>query len=289
MKKLSIIIVTYNSIQLIHNCVESIFEYNDIGDSLDVIIADNASDDQEKMFSQVREEFDGKPIKLLSTGENGGYGKGNNYGIRNTDADIVIVMNPDVRFVAPVFKEVLKAFDNPILGMAGVDFIDGSLPYYFKPEYNSFWKDMFIHSYVRRRNYDPKRMYMSGSLLIFDRKTFIEAGMYDENIFMYYEEPDITNRIQKLGKKVIWLKDTMVLHLAHGRKFNQKLIDVGYDSLEYYCKKYGMNAKKYYLRYAITLKIKIFVAKIVGAKDRLELFQKTLDSLVNHINKMEEV
>lgn len=286
MKCISVIIVTYNSLRLIYDCVESIFEYNDIDDLLDVVIADNASDDQEEMFSLIREKFGDKPVKLFNTDENGGYGKGNNYGIRHTDADIVIVMNPDVRFIAPVFKDILKEFENPNLGMAGVDFIDGSLPYYFKPEYNSFWKELLIHGYVRKRKYDPKRMYMSGSLLIFDRKTFIEAGMYDEKIFMYYEEPDITNRILKLGKNVKWLKNINVRHLAHGRKFNQRLKDVWYDSLEYYCNKYGISVKKYYQEYMWVLRLKIIVSKLTGLKDHQELFQKTLNSLKNHICKM---
>lgn len=287
MVKLSIIIVTYNSLRLIHDCVESIFEYNDIDNSLDVIIADNASDDQDEMFSLVRKEFGDKPIKLFDTGVNGGYGKGNNYGIKQTDADVVIVMNPDVRFVAPVFKDILKEFENPNLGMAGVDFIDGSSPYYFKPEHSTFYRSIMIHAYILKRKYNPDAMYMSGSLLIFDRKTFIEAGMYDENIFMYYEEPDITNRILKLGKEVKWLKNIMVHHLAHGRKYNQKLTDIRYDSFEYYCNKYGIDAIRQYRGNVKVLKLQILAAKIVGAKNHLGNFQKALTSLLNHINQME--
>lgn len=288
MSKLSIIIVTYNSSKHIFDCLESIFQYNDINDGLEVIVVDNHSEHKEEMFAKIRDLYCDKVI-LVDSGKNGGYGYGNNVGVKIADADIVIIMNPDVRFVAPVFKGILKVFKDPNLGMAGVDFIDGSSPYYFKPEHSTFCHAIMIHAYLRIRRYDPEKMYMSGSLLIFNRKSFIEAGMFDENIFMYYEEPDITNRILKLGKDVKWLKDTKVQHLAHGRKFNQKLTDVGYASFEYYCKKYGLNAKKHYQRYVRTLKIKIFAAKIIGAKEHLELFQKTLDSLENHIKKMEAV
>lgn len=286
MKKISIIIVTYNSLGLINDCLRSIFDNNDIGDNLDVIVADNASADQKELFELIGKEFSGYNIRYFDTGENAGYGKGNNYGIRHTDSDVVIVMNPDVRFLTPVFSKIMKEFENPNLGMAGVNFIDGSLPYYFKPEHISFIHDFFIHSYVRRRRYDDKRMYMSGSLLIFDRQAFIDAGMYDENIFMYYEEPDITNRIQALGKEVRWLKDTMVQHLAHGRKYNQKLIDIGYDSYEYYCKKYGLDAKKGYKKRMRILRLKIIAAQIVGAKDDLDVFCNTLKSMETHIKKL---
>ena len=52
-KQLSIIIVTYNSEKLIFECLDSIYKYNDIGDSLEVIIVDNCSNDQEKVFEKV--------------------------------------------------------------------------------------------------------------------------------------------------------------------------------------------------------------------------------------------
>lgn len=289
MKKVSIIIVTYNSLKLINDCLRSIFDYNDIGDLLHVNIVDNASLDQKELFRFIKEHFGNRSINIYDAGENGGYGKGNNYGIRNTDADIVIVMNPDVRFVAPVFKEILNEFEDSNLGMAGVNFIDGSLPYYFKPEYASFVRNFFIRSYVRRCKYDAKRMYMSGSLLIFDRQAFIDAGMYDENIFMYYEEPDITNRIQNMGREVKWLKNIMVRHLAHGRKYNQNLIDIGYNSYEYYCNKYNIDAKKGYKTTMKMLQLKILASRVVGDKDHLDLFRKTLSSMENHVNKVEKI
>lgn len=277
--KISIVIVTYNSINLIKDCLNSIFKYNDIGDNLEVIIADNAGDDQINMFNLVKSEFGNQKIKLYNTGENGGYGKGNNFGIARTDSDIVIIMNPDVRFISPIFKRIIEEFKDPELGMAGLEFIDGSSPYYFKPEHSTLLRSIFMHVYIKRRKYDPKRMYMSGSLMIFNRSTFIEAGKYDENIFMYYEEPDITNRILNIGKKVKWLKDVMVLHLAHGRKFNEKLANINSNSFEYYCKKYGINAYKHYCINKRILQLKIVISKLVRANQRTELFTKTLTCL----------
>lgn len=277
--KISIVIVTYNSVNLIRDCLNSIFKFNDIGNELEVIIADNASKDQANLFNIVKREFENYQVRLFDTGVNGGYGKGNNYGISKTNAKIVIVMNPDVRLICPIFKEILKEFEDPSLGMAGLEFIDGSSPYYFKPEHDSFFHSLFMHFYIRRRSYNSRKMYMSGSLMIFDRNSFIEAGQYDENIFMYYEEPDITNRIQRNGKKVKWLKDIMVKHLAHGRKFNQKLTDINYESFEYYCKKYGIDASQHYRINKRILQLKIVASKILRDSQRAELFSKTLARL----------
>lgn len=276
MKKISIIIVTYNSTKLIRDCLSSIFNNNDIGDELDVIIVDNDSEDQKELFELIGNDYNGVNIRCYSTGENAGYGKGNNFGIAKTDADIIVVMNPDVRFVSPVFKRIIDEFKAPKLGMAGVDFIDGSSPYYFKPEYNTLFKSLFIHQYIKRKKYNPQTMYMSGSLLVFDRNTFIKAGMYDENIFMYYEEPDITNRIVKEGKEVKWLKDISVLHLAHGRKYNEKLTEIRFKSFEYYCRKYGLSALVGYKREKTILTIKKYVSIMLRDRERFDVFSKTL-------------
>lgn len=274
--KASIVIVTYNSLNLIDDCLASIFKFNDIGDSLDVIIVDNNSPDQKELFNFIKVNYKNRPIKLFDAGINGGYGKGNNYGISKTDADIIIVMNPDVRFIHPILGSVLNKFEDESIGMVGFEFIDGSKPYYFKPEYDSFLHSLFSHVYTYRRKYDCRKMYMSGSIMAFNRKTFIEAGKYDENIFMYYEEPDITNRIIKTGKRVVWLKGIMVEHLAHGRKFNQKLAEITHKSLKYYCKKYNIDIIHQYNIQKRILKIKIVLSILICDKQRKDFFTQTL-------------
>lgn len=284
--KISIIIVTYNSIDLIIDCLNSIFKYNDIGNSLEVIIADNASDDQDNMFDLVRREFVNHKIKLYNTGENGGYGKGNNFGIAHAKADLIIIMNPDVRFVSPIFNRIIEEFKDPELGMAGLEFVDGSSPYYFKPEHNTLLRSMFMHYYIKRRKYNSKLMYMSGSLLIFNRSIFIAAGKYDENIFMYYEEPDITNRILNIGKKVKWLKGIMVLHLAHGRRFNENLTNINNNSFEYYCNKYGIDSQKHYRINKRILQLKIVASKIIRNNQKTELFTKTVANLNRRLKSL---
>lgn len=276
--KISIIIVTYNSIGLIKDCLESIFKYNDIGDELEVIIVDNHSSDQAQMFDLVRSSFPNNPIHLYDTGSNGGYGKGNNFGIARSKSDIIVIMNPDVRLIYPIFRTILKEFEDTSLGVIGVEFIDGSSPYYFKPENYSLWHLIFEKVYNKRRIYNEKMMYMSGSLMAFNKQAFVEAGSYDENIFMYYEEPDITNRIQKTGKKAKWLKGVHVLHLAHGRKFNKNLTDFRNSSLEYYCNKYGVNVVKLYRKSNIVLRMKILLSKCLRDSHRMELFSRTLSS-----------
>ena len=285
MKKLSIVIVTYNSTKLISDCLDSIFNNNDIGDSLEVIVVDNASPEKEKTFSLIRSRFLERVI-MLDSGVNGGYGKGNNFGIMHTSGEYVIVMNPDVRIISPIFKKILGKFEDPQIGMMGVKFVDGSMPYYFKPEYVTFLNSLFVHCYARLQKYDSQKMFMSGSFLVFRKDAFLKAGSFDENIFMYFEEADITNRIRKANYSVIWCPNILVEHLAHGRSFNPYLWEVGRKSFEYYCNKYGIDRNgvlKSYKRTLLVERIKLLGAFFLRNQSRIEMAHRTISEYKRRI------
>lgn len=107
MRKVSVVIVTYNSERHIYDCLESLFKYNDIGDALEVIVVDNCSKDYEGMAKQITFRY-GYGVKLVQNTNNGGYGQGNNVGIMNAAAPIIMIMNPDVRLCEPVFAKVFS-------------------------------------------------------------------------------------------------------------------------------------------------------------------------------------
>ena len=276
MNQLSIIIVTYNSYKLIFDCLNSIFKFNDIEDRLEVIIVDNGSSDQARMFYDVSKTF-GTKVKLIDSGGNLGYGRGNNIGISHTSADVVVVMNPDVRIVEPIFSKLYDSFTDLSIGLIGVSFVDGSSPYYFKPEYRRIYNQLFFRFYCKRNRFDAIKMYMSGSFLAFRRKAFYEAGTFDENIFMYSEEADISNRILASGYKVVWRPEFYVQHLPHSIDFNKTLQDYGTRSFLYYCKKYNINVNTAYKREIFVLKIKYLISCMIGSKQKRISFKNRLE------------
>jgi GT2 family glycosyltransferase len=276
-KHLSIIIVTYNSSSHIYDCLDSIFKYNDLGDNLETIVVDNDSQEQQSMFEGIREKY-GDKVVTIDSGKNGGYGFGNNVGISKASAPIVIVMNPDVRLVRPVFKIILEEIGDECVGMLGGSFVDGSNPYYVKYEYVNIWNQIFHPLAIFFKRYNEKTMYMSGSFLVFVKDVFINAGAFDENIFMYCEEPDITNRIQNLNYHAKWCDEIKVKHLAHGRSFNKKTEFIQRESLKYYFRKYNSN-----LANNIKVKIKIYKIKrmisiLINNKSKQDLFTNLLHS-----------
>ena len=118
-KKLSIVIVTYNSGALIEGCLNSIFIHNDIDTALEVIVVDNDSADYATTFASIEKKY-GESVTLIRNVENGGYGQGNNIGIKAASAPIVLIMNPDVTLFAPVFRKALLQFRDIKLGILGM-------------------------------------------------------------------------------------------------------------------------------------------------------------------------
>lgn len=287
MERISLVIVTYNSSKHIFDCLDSVLKYNDIGDELEIIIVDNASTEQASMFKKIKEKYDNRVV-LVDSGKNGGYGFGNNVGIKKSISPIVIVMNPDVRLVQPIFKKILVKMSNESIGVLGVSFIDGSLPFYMKPEKVHFFNQLIHPLVVKLKLYNEKRMYMSGSFLTFNKDAFVRAGCFDEKIFMYTEEPDITNRLQKSGFHAEWCPEIQVRHLAHGRDFNQTTEEMVTQSLLYYFKKYNADLKQNLIVKIELLRLKRCVAKLLNNKFKQGVFDKRFVYLKNVLIELEK-
>jgi len=281
-KQLSIIIVTYNSERLIFDCLESIYQYNDIRDDLEVIVVDNCSVNVDDMFSKIKLKYQEKVI-LIKSLVNGGYGHGNNQGAKVASSSRLIVMNPDVRLISPIFNKIIDKFNsNKNIGMMGVRFVDGSNPLYFKPEYSNLFRLIFSRQLLKFGFYKIEQVFFSGSFLIFDKVSFIRAGLFDENIFMYHEEADISNRLLLLGKENLLIEDLTVLHLAHGRTVNNNLLRIGSKSRHYYFKKYNANIDKYYKNLVVIYKVKYLMALLLNNKLKSEEFKTWIQMCKNN-------
>lgn len=199
-KLISIVIVTYNSENDIYDCLDSIYKYNDIGDLLEIIIVDNCSLRYSTMATIINEKYN-EEIVLISNERNGGYGQGNNIGIKAARSPYIMIMNPDVRFVMPCLSTICTFMQNndrvALYGMKQLD--------YRKKRGISFACNSFIMPYIsiplssicnKLELYLHKYMYIAGACFVIQKEAFQKAGLFDENIFMYHEEEDIHQRIR---------------------------------------------------------------------------------------------
>ena len=172
-----------------------------------------------------------------STPHNGGYGQGNNVGIRMATAPVILIMNPDVRLLMPIFKTATDAFlEDSRLAMYGMkQMLTESIP-----SSNSFCCAYTVNGYLqtlltslcnRLGIYIPRYMHFSGSCFFIRKKMFEEVGLFDESVFMYGEEEDIHYRLWTSGyRKMVYNGTLKYIHLVKDRKpdiaYEQKIIDV---------------------------------------------------------------
>ena len=238
MKKVSIIIVTYNSEKDIYDCINSIIENSDIPlAEIELVVVDNNSIGCDTMFGKLKTLW-GEDIILIKNSNNGGYGQGNNVGIRRCSAPLVLIMNPDVRLVCPIFHKAIDRFSKDksmcMLGMKQWLTLE-------EPSNNSFTCTYRMNGYLstilsalctRLDFYIAKYMHFSGSCFFINKAMFEAVGLFDENVFLYGEEDDIHYRLLHRFKdcKMKYDKSLKYLHLTKERKldirYEKTLIDV---------------------------------------------------------------
>lgn len=281
MKRLSVIIVTYNSENDIYDCISSIKQWSDIPlDELELIIVDNNSRNTDYMFEQLLSLY-GSDIVLIKNTRNGGYGQGNNMGIRKATAPVVLIMNPDVRLIEPVFKTALDAFEeNKALSIYGMKQMLSAI----EQSNNSFSSAYTVNGYLQTfltsfgNHYDkyfPKFMHFSGSCFFVRKEMFEQIGLFDETIFMYGEEEDIHYRMRKKGfTQMLYNPKLHYLHLTKEREpnlaYETKILDVAIEQ----SKKKGYNVRntiKNRLRNNTILLLREKMLVFLGKKDKRQL------------------
>lgn len=221
MPSVYIIVLTYNSREIARRCLHSLraLAYP----NHKVVVVDNASaDGTEEM---VREEFPNLP--LIQTGGNQGYTGGNNRGIEFAlaqGADFVLLLNPDTVPANPKFVDEMVAYleANPRVGIAGprVFFREAGVVQNTVLHAPGLWRS--IKHWVRYR-INPRFAEKSGDAVVeadvlngvcvmLRAECLRDAGLLDENIFMYIEDADLDYRAQQRGWRVQYLPIDSVIH-----------------------------------------------------------------------------
>ena len=276
MKRLSIIIVTYRSEHDIYDCLQSIWKYSDIPqEDLEVIVVDNSSE-CEPMFTKLRQLY-GDSLLLIHNTHNGGYGQGNNVGIRQATAPVVMIMNPDVRLCMPLFATALSAFEQDrtlcMYGMKQMLSAEVKSPLSFdcSRRINGYLIPVISTLCNRFDLYIPRLMYLQGSCFFVNKEKLIQVGLFDEDIFMYGEEDDIHWRLQKqFGPHFMYNARLRYLHLTLERPMSLATEQKMVTSIALSNEKKGYARQFTYrnlVRYHRVRLLSAYIKKTLGRKD----------------------
>lgn len=226
MKKLSVVIVSYNVRDYLQQCLLSL-RCALSGLDAEVCVVDNHSDDDTVAF--LRENF--PEVRLIASNHNQGFARANNIAIRQTESEYVLLLNPDTFVGEQAIRESLDFMDkHPQAGGLGVRMLkaDGSdalesrrgLP----TPMVAFYKMVGLCArYPKHRRFGQYYMgylpwdeaarieVISGAYCLLRREALEKVGLLDEDFFMYGEDIDLSYRLLKGGYEN-WYLPVKILH-----------------------------------------------------------------------------
>lgn len=266
---LSIIIVSWNTCDLLSQCLNSVFNNTKLNE-LDVWVVDNASTDGSP--DMVLRTF--PTVNLIQNKGNVGFAKANNQAIEQSRGNFVVLLNPDT-IVKPGALDRLAGFlsAHEEVGAVGPCLLnsDGTLQkscYPFPTLSREFWRLMHLDILQAYGIYDmgnwdchePKSVdAIQGACLMIKRETLNKAGLLDPTYFMYTEEIDLCYRIKKSGWDLYWVPDAEVIHF--GGQSTRQIAPRMFLSL--YQTKVLFFRKNYGKITALTYKLILFFASLV--------------------------
>lgn len=212
MTEVSYIVVTYNSQNHIAKCIESIL--NQSHKNFEIVIVDNDSKDDTRTILQSLTDKNNN-IKLILNSENTGYGNAIMSGFENSRGDFLAILNADSFLEKEWAENMLKGFrsDDDIMSASGVVFFpDGQVQTTggMMDKYGAIaQRDGKIYNSRKIKSY--KLFYNDGSCFMLKRK-ILEIIRFDPNLFLYYEDVDMSWRIRLLGYKIGFAKDAISYH-----------------------------------------------------------------------------
>ena len=213
LEELTVIIVTFNtSEEVILDCLKSIDK------NVKILIIENSK----KFFHQklVQSKFDN--VEIICTGENLGYGKGNNFGIKHAKSNYVLILNPDVicekNFFSNIPSVINEAKDFTIIGCQYI-FDKIFMPAGF---FNNKKNSEFRKNFNNKINQLAKVDWVTGCAMILNLKKFNDNEVFDKNFFLYFEEIDLCKSIIKKGENIYSSQKLKINHLGFKSSVDKK-------------------------------------------------------------------
>ena len=225
--KLSIVILCWNDIKVIGNCLQSIYAGTH-STEFEVIVSDNGSTDGSIEF--IHNEF--PRVKVIENGANLRFAKGNNVGIRASQGQYILILNPDTIIHDGTLDNMVDYADrHPEAGAVGCRVLnpDGSYQPCIRPLHTvrSEWcaalflgplahlSDWFHPGiYVNWRGETERTVgWLAGCFILVRAELLKRLGGFDEQFFYYYEDTDLCRRIWESGSSILYTPDFTITHL----------------------------------------------------------------------------
>ena len=208
----SIVIVSFNARADLERCLQALRE-TPPARSHEVLVVDNASSDGS---ANAARQHPG--VRVIETGENLGFARGTNVGVRASHGTNLLLLNSDTVVPAGAIDRLLEVFDaHPDVAVAGPRLVDASgraelsFGRMVGPLNELRQKRASGIDEVTRKERFPD--WVSGACLLVRRTDAEAVGLLDERYFMYLEDVDFCAAIRARGRRVMFVPGVEVVHV----------------------------------------------------------------------------
>ncbi|MEJ8856522.1 glycosyltransferase family 2 protein [Variovorax robiniae] len=242
----SIIIVNWNVRELLHACLQSVYEQGGLAaDAMQVIVVDNASADGST--AMVRDSF--PQVQLVANVDNVGFGRANNQVLEDCVAPYVLLLNPDTVVEPNAIADLVKAMDTqPDVAVIGCRLLnaDGTLQRWTGGAYPRLL-NLMTHNFFLDRllpaAWRPLPLYLdhdvgedidvdwvSGACMML-RASKLGGRLFNTEYFMYGEDMELCHRLKLAGGRVVYSPKVSIIHYQ-GASMKKQQGDVLLSSLK---------------------------------------------------------
>ncbi len=212
---ISVVVISYNSERFLDNNLHSLVDQT-VRFKQIIVVDNHSSDDSLKIIGRYRQ------VHKIALDYNSGYAQGANIGIRNSDADLVLVANSDIILDKRFNEKVIKKFSedkdlallSPLILRFDKETVDsaGQVPsralYPKEIGFNQPLKDIAVH--------ERPVFSVCGAATVYRRQALeklqVNGEYYDEDFFIFWEDFDIGWRARLLGLKTLFFPEAVVYH-----------------------------------------------------------------------------
>ncbi len=227
----SSVIVTYNGIQWIEKCIESLLKSSI---KLDIIIIDNGSTDGTQSIIKRYSE-----IVFIQSKENLGFGKANNIGIKKAQelgANYVFLLNQDACVETNTIERLIKISNkNPIFGIISPIHLNGKgnaldirFSTYISPSINhpnySFLSDLYLSNIKDYYEVD----FVNAAAWLLTKNCIDKVGYFDPIFYHYGEDENYCHRVKFHKFKIAICPDSIIYHDRDVRELKPDLSEEFY-------------------------------------------------------------
>jgi len=232
--KLSIIVLSYNTKDLLRDCLNSLKKRKSEVD-LEVIVPDNGSNDGS--IKMVKKDF--PKMQLIENGKNLGFAAGNNVARKYCQGEYILFLNSDTIVNRGTLKESVKYLkNNPKVAAMTCKILlpDGRLDKDARRSFPTPWVAL-THMVLRLDRFFPKSPLFSkywygylpedeihevdvlqGAFFLARKKVLDKVGWFDEDYFLDGEDIDLCWKIKSLGWKIIYYPKVSIIHFKGASK-----------------------------------------------------------------------